>query len=153
MTKPDHVTTKGTSIVRCLLALVLCIWATSPASSEEKSPSPFVGEWCNKDFASPGLTRVRIRQDGAKLIAHMWGRCHPTECDWGDANAAIEQDGKVLSVTWEKNFKTEVQTLTLLADGSLQLEAHTHFTDKSGRADHDSKYAFAKGLTHDWSDP
>jgi hypothetical protein len=82
----------------------------------------------------------------------MWGRCHPTECDWGDSTAVIEGGGKVLSLTWNTNFNSDTQKLTLLADGSLELAGHTHFTDKSGRPDYDSKYTFAKGLTHDWSD-
>ena len=83
----------------------------------------------------------------------MWGRCHPTECDWGDATATIEKDGKVLSLTWKTNFNTETQKLTLLADDTLELAGHTHFIDKSGRGDQDNKYTYAKGLTHDWSDP
>ena len=83
----------------------------------------------------------------------MWGRCHPTECDWGDATATIEKDGKVLSLTWKTNFNTETQKLTLLADDTLELAGHTHFIDKSGRGDQVNKYTYAKGLTHDWSDP
>ncbi len=146
-------TANRTSIAHCLLLLLFAGWGALPALGDDKTASPFVGEWCNKDFETGGVTRVHVRQEGTKLIAHMWGRCHPTECDWGDATAVIEDGGKVLSLTWNTNFKSETQKLTLLGDGSLELTGHTHFTDQSGRADYDSKYTFAKGLTHDWSDP
>lgn len=145
--------TNRTSIAHYLFILIFACFGALPASADDKTASPFVGEWCNKDFATGGITRVHVRQEGTKLNAHMWGRCHPTECDWGDATATVEENGKVLSLTWTKNFKTETQKLKLLADGSLELVGHTHFTDKSGRADYDSKYTFAKGLTHDWNDP
>ena len=56
-------------------------------------------------------------------------------------------------LTWNQSFKIETQTLKVLADGSLELEGHAHFIDDSGRADYKSNYIFAKGLTHDWSDP
>ena len=141
-----------TSIAHYLFIVIFVFCGASPARADDKTTSPFVGEWCNKDFATRGITRVHLRQRGAKFIAHMWGRCHPTECDWGKAKAMVEENGKVLSLTWTMTFKTETQKLKLLADGSLELVGHTHFTDKSDRADYDSRHTFAKGLTHDWND-
>ena len=139
--------------LKWLRNLILVFCASLSAHGDDKASSPFAGKWCNKDFNTGGVTRVHIRQEGDKLIAHMWGRCHPTECDWGDSTATIEDGGKVLSLTWTWNFATETQKLTLLADGTLNLVGHTHFIDKSGRGDQDSKHTFVKGLEHDWSDP
>jgi hypothetical protein len=139
--------------IRHFLVVILIFCGALPVRSDDKLSSPFVGEWCNKDFNTRGVTRVHIRQEGAKLIAHMWGRCSPTECDWGDSTATIEEDGKALTITWNQGFKTETQKLKLLPDGSLELVGHSHYTDNSGRGDRDSKYTFAKGLKHDWSDP
>jgi hypothetical protein len=144
--------TNRTSIAYYLFIMMFVWCGAFSTSADDKTVSPYVGEWCNKDFATGGVTRVHIRQEGAKLIAHVWGRCHPTECDWGDTTATIEENGKVLSLTWTKDFKTETQKLKLLADDSLELVGHSHFTDSSGRPDYDSKYTFAKGLAHDWSD-
>jgi hypothetical protein len=58
----------------------------------------------------------------------------------------------LLFVTWKKGFATTTQKLTLIADAKLEVSSHTHFTDRSGRADYDSNETFVKGLVHDWSD-
>ena len=111
----------------------------------------FVGEWTNKDLETRGITRIHIRQFGGRILVHMWGRCHPKECDWGDATA--REDEQALSVTWESRFAARDQKLALLADGSLQLQMHTHFIDRSKRPDRDDTYTFVKGPAHNWSDP
>ena len=118
---------------------------------QDGKASGFIGEWTNKDFKTRSITRVHIRQDSSKTIVHVWGRCHPKECDWGGATATIK--GSALAVTWEHGFSVVTQELILLPDGGLQLSAHTHFTDNSGRKDYDTKETLAKGLVHDWSDP
>ena len=141
-----------TSIAHYLFIFLFTCCGALPTLADDKAASPFVGEWCNKDFETRGVTRVHIRQEGTKLIAHMWGRCHPTECDWGDATAALEDGGNVLSLTWKTDYNTVTQKLKLLADGSLELVGHTDFTEKEGREDYDSKNTFAQGLAHDWSD-
>jgi hypothetical protein len=132
-------------------ALGLLMFALLPVIGQTPEASSFVGDWTNKDFKTRDITRVQIRLDGNSVIAHVWGRCHPKECDWGDATASAK--GQTLSLTWNPGFAVTTQALTLLADGSLQVTGHTHFTDSSGRKDSDSKDIFAKGLVHDWSDP
>ena len=136
-------------VIGCALGLILL--AQLPVIGQDTRATGFVGEWTNKDVKTRDVTRVHIRRDGDKVIAHEWGRCHPQECDWGDATATLK--GSALSVTWKPGFAVETQELTLLSDGSLQVTTHTHFTDKSGRKDYDTKDIFAKGLVHDWSDP
>jgi len=132
-------------------ALGLLMFALLPVIGQTPEASSFVGDWTNKDFQTRDITRVHIRLDGGHVVVHVWGRCHPTECDWGDATATAK--GQTLSLTWNQGFATKTQDLTLLADGSLQVVGHRHFTDNSGRKDSDSKNIFAKGLVHDWSDP
>lgn len=133
-----------------LCALGLLMFALLPLIGQPPEAPSFVGDWTNKDFQTRGITRVQIRLDGTNVIAHVWGRCHPTECDWGDATATSK--GQTLSLTWNQGFAAKMQELTLLADGSLQVVGHCHFTDSSGRKDSDSTDVFAKGLVHDWSD-
>ncbi len=139
------------TIVR-LFSFSLLFCAAMPAKAQEPALADFVGEWCNKDFATRGNTRIHVRSYGTKLMVHMWGRCHPTECAWGETAATQGPTAKSLSLIWEKGFATTTQQLTLVADGNLELSGHTHFIDQSGRADYDSKETFVKGLIHDWSD-
>jgi hypothetical protein len=132
-------------------ALGLLMFALLPVIGQSSEASSFVGDWVNKDFQTRSITRVQIRLEGSNVIAHVWGKCHPKECDWGDATATAK--GQTLTLTWKQGFAVETQELTVLADGSLQLIGHRHFTDNSGREDYDSKDILAKGLVHDWSDP
>lgn len=133
----------------CALGLLLA--ALLPASGQTNDTAGFIGDWTNKDFQTRSVTRVQIRLAGGHVSVHAWGRCHPAECDWGNATATV--NGRVLSVTWKESFAVRTQEFTLQTDGSLQVSEHTHFTDNSGRKDYDSTDTLAKGLTHDWSDP
>jgi hypothetical protein len=127
-------------------------YGAEPAPHTPNSPvSRFVGKWTNKDFETPGVTRIEIRLDDSGVVVHMWGRCHPKECDWGETTA-IPKD-RVLSLKWDQKFCAKTQQLKLVSDKSLQLTTHCHFTDNSGRRDYDSREVFAKGLVHDWNDP
>ena len=66
------------------------------------------------------------------------------------AKKGLSPESRLL-VTWNQGFCVVTQYLELLRDGSLLLTEHTHFTDKSGRADYNVRESFAKGLVHDWS--
>ena len=141
----------NTSTIVRLFSFLLLFCAAFPAKSQNEESPGFVGEWCNKNFATRGNTRINVRHDGTKLIVHMWGRCHPTECDLGE-RPATQSPSESLLVTWKESFATITQKLTLLADGNLQSSSRTRFTDNSGRTDYESNETFVKGLVHDWSD-
>jgi hypothetical protein len=140
------------STIVCLFSFLLLFCAAMPAQGQRPASAGLVGEWCNKDFATRGNTRIHVRSDGTKLMVQMWGRCHPTECDWGETAAFQDPKDNSTWVTWTTGFSVTSQKLTLLPDGNLELAGHTHYTDSSGRADRDSKEIFVKGLVHDWSD-
>jgi len=94
----------------------------------------FVGAWVNEDKRTGGLTRVAIASDGDKLKVHMWGKCEPKDCDWGEVSVpAKEAEGGTFSVTWSTSFKVDKQQLALLPDGVLQVTGNVQFIDKSGR--------------------
>lgn len=141
----------NTSTIVRLFSFLLLFCAAFPAKSQNEESLGFVGEWCNKNFATRGNTQINVRHDGTKLIVHMWGRCHPTECDLGE-RPATQSPSESLLVTWKESFATITQKLTLLADGNLQSSSRTRFTDNSGRTDYESNETFVKGLVHDWSD-
>jgi hypothetical protein len=140
------------STIVCLFSFLLLFCAAMPAQGQRPASAGLVGEWCNKDFATRGNTRLHVRFDGTKLMVQMWGRCHPTECDWGETAAFQDPKDNSTWVTWTTGFSVTSQKLTLLPDGNLELAGHTHYTDSSGRADRDTKEIFVKGLVHDWSD-
>ena len=145
---------KGRNITFGILAILISLVGVSWLYQHSRTLSTIkasVGEWTDSDFNTRDITRVHIRRDGGQVIVHVWGRCHPTECDWGEVTA--KASGSVLLATWDQKFAIKTQELRPFSDGSLQLTTHTHFTDNSGRQDYDTKSTFAKGLVHDWNEP
>ncbi len=120
--------------------------------AELSKATDFIGKWCNKDFFTGGITRVHIRWVENNLRIHMWGRCHPTECDWGEESATIQEDGKLLIVEWHRSFVIKTQKLQLQPDGTLEVSTYSHYIDNSRREDRNRTDLFEKGLVHDWSD-
>lgn len=135
-----------------IAVLMESLFSGCVASHTNIATSPFVGQWCNKDFNTRGITRVHITQVGNGLKVHMWGRCHPTECDWGEVTGTLDEGGRVIAVTWDQSFVVRTQKFQIKPDGALAVTTHSHYTDNSGRADRDETDLFVKGLVHDWSD-
>jgi hypothetical protein len=105
----------------------------------------FVGRWINENSDTSGITRVNIDSRLNKVIVHMWGKCHPSDCDWGTVSTSrADSDDKVLSIKWSKSFAVTDQKISILSDGRLRVTGHTRFTDNSGRPDYDSVYYFIK---------
>jgi hypothetical protein len=105
----------------------------------------FAGHWENENPNTGGITRVEIRSDASTIFVHMWGKCYPTDCDWGEETTGISDanDG-VLSIMWTFSFKVETQQLTVLLDGRLMVTGHVHYTDDSGRPDRDYTEYFVR---------
>jgi hypothetical protein len=104
------------------------------------------GVWANEDVRTGSITRVEIRSRWPGIEVKMWGRCQPTDCDWGspssyDRSAAASGQ---MNLVWRPRFAVKNQDLKLLPDGRLEIVTHTHFTDNSRRRDYDSKDYFRK---------
>ena len=98
----------------------------------------FVAHWKNENPDSGAITRVDIDARLNQLIVHMWGKCHPTDCDWGTQSVPLSDTDKgVVRVRWNADFRVTQQEIRPLADRRLEVVGHTHFTDKSGRPDFD----------------
>jgi hypothetical protein len=102
------------------------------------------GIWANENERTSGITRVEIRSRWPGIEVKMWGRCQPTDCDWGspysyDRSAVARGE---MSLVWRPGFAVKNQELKRLPDGRLEIVTHTHFTDNSRRRDYDSKDYF-----------
>lgn len=66
------------------------------------------GKWRNADAATSSLTRIQLRftcQDqilngqpyppGPPWHIHVFGKCHPTDCDWGEVGAERLSSGHI----------------------------------------------------------
>lgn len=121
-----------------LLTLLFPLLLSATANSQDLAAAPFLGEWINKDSETRGITRVSLKMANTGMMAQMWGKCQPSDCDWGLVRAtpeAPDQDGPSFKVIWEHGFKAVIQTLRIDDDGRLRVSSVTHYTDKSGRKD------------------
>jgi hypothetical protein len=78
--------------------------ASLPRAAFAQCVTPFEqGNWTNDDSATGGITRVLVTfscndqilcgvdangnvtcsKPGAPFRLHLWGKCHPSDCDWG----------------------------------------------------------------------
>jgi len=114
--------------MRLLLILLLpaCLFA------QTGSIDLFTGTWVNEQETG-GITRVSVRSDGAKTIVHVWGSCHPGDCDLGETDARLWNG--ILVAILEKGFATSRMQLIPLSDGRMILASEKEFKDGSGRKD------------------
>jgi hypothetical protein len=106
------------------------------AAPTRTSADPFLGSWTNSNPNTNDITHTAIRSDPTTLYVHMWGKCSPTDCDWGETSTPLSSvNNGTLSIRWVFSFKVETQTLTLLPDGRLHVQGLAHYTDNSGRVD------------------
>lgn len=126
------------------VALLLALAGAAQAATHD-----FLGGWINMDPADRGITRVQISREPEGLQVRVFGKCHPTDCDWGVAPLTTygrhirDTDHQVASVVFEQGFATTTLLLRL-HDNTLNVEALTHFTDDSGRQNFRSTSAFRR---------
>jgi hypothetical protein len=76
--------------------------AVVPAQTESHPPNPgnpndssltsvplsyFDGHWRNVNRDSGGITTLDIRGVDGRVLVHTWGKCEPTDCDWGEVES------------------------------------------------------------------
>ncbi len=117
----------------------------------------FEGKWKNID-PNGGLTTLEIRVSGGKVKVHGWGKCQPTDCDWGTVDATAygpsitsslpSNAHKLLAVFKEKNKGNEFEEMILVIDPAgrnrLRVEVLTRFVDKSGRSAYSSVHTLSR---------
>jgi len=129
--------------------------ALQPARSVADAAKPaanlsyFAGVWKNTNPPTRGLTKLRVRTEGESVWVHAWERCHPTDCDWGEAagsavapGTSSEQTNEVQKVTatFQTSFSETLMTLTPADDNSIEAGTQTRFTDNSGRSSYSATY-------------
>ena len=103
------------------------------------------GNWTNADPNTRSLTRVDLRfvcQDqilngelyppGPAWYMHLLGKCHPTDCDWGEVGAQrLESDH--IYATYSHGFARRwvYARMSQYRPGQLWVYLYTDFTDPS----------------------
>jgi hypothetical protein len=111
----------------------------------------FAGTWKNVKTPVRGLTKLRVRTQGESLWVHAWEKCHPTDCDWGEApgsavkpenSSDARTDVQKVTATFQTSFTETTMTLTPAEENTLEAGTQTRFTDNSGRSSYSTTYTF-----------
>ncbi len=107
------------------------------------------GNWRNADAATPSITRIQLRftcQDqilngqpyppGPPWHIHLFGKCHPTDCDWGEVGAERLSSGHIYGF-YDQGFARRYvyARMSQYRPGQLWVWTWTDFADPN-RADY-----------------
>jgi len=64
--------------------------AAEPTGSGKRAPSlaELAGAWHDSGNEARGPLRMTLRSEGSTLYVHVWARCRPQACDWGEVAAS-----------------------------------------------------------------
>ena len=129
----------------CLLLLISLSTCTA-------SLAQFAGDWSNVDSNTGGITTLNIGISGNSAQVHAWGKCHPTDCDWGtvsafafapDVSSDLASQAQALMAIFDAGFSET--TLFIKPQGNrLSVQSYTRFKDGSGRSNYASSNVFQK---------
>ncbi|MCK9441921.1 MAG: hypothetical protein M0Q13_10940 [Methanothrix sp.] len=132
-------------VTACLLLLISLSTCTA-------SLAQFAGDWSNVDPNTGGITKLSIAISGDSANVHVWGKCHPTDCDWGavaafafapDVSSDPVSQAQALMAIFDAGFSET--TLFINPQGSrLSVQSYTRFKDSSGRSNYASSDVFQK---------
>lgn len=123
-------------------AITFSVGAAPPAQALCITP-PEEGAWRNIDADTRGITRVRLRsvcQDvvlngepyppGPPWYVHLFGKCHPTDCDWGEVGATRLSGGHIYAYYNQGFARRHVfARMSQYLPGDLWVYIYTDFTD------------------------
>lgn len=124
-----------------MLSLSLPALADAPDYTTEWS-----GTWVNQNSNTSGITRFVLVPNGShKFKVHVYGKCHPTDCDWGTTEMITyaRQDGYYFygTANYAQGFKNTALIFTL-AEGPVVLESFNQFLDNSNRRNYYTREQF-----------
>ena len=132
------------SLRKSVLFAVSLMGALGIAGSASADMGDFLGNWVNQDLDTSGITHVVISTIGGERVSiHVFGQCHPTDCDWGSVeghnyfSGVGSGDVIMITGTFNTGFARKFLIFRRSRDGRLQFEALTEFRDASGRRDYD----------------
>ncbi|MDZ8055308.1 MAG: hypothetical protein RMX68_000265 [Aulosira sp. ZfuVER01] len=137
------------SLITAASSVALAAALVSPALA---APADFVGTWVNKDSNTRGVTRLVVTSAGGnKLNIQVFGKCHPTDCDWGTTSVTTyglnvqDTNHTYATANYNKGFSNTLLTLDH-AGSQIMLQSFTQFLDNSGRQNYYSRDYFQKSL-------
>jgi thiol-disulfide isomerase/thioredoxin len=105
--------------------------AVSPLFGQAPPSDSISGSWLNDDVDTRGASQVVVRNDNGRTLVHVWGRCTPSDCDWGEV-AADTYKGYLIA-NYDHGFSMTRMQLIPLPDGRLLMAYRPEYRDGSRR--------------------
>ena len=140
---PAPVVQPGGTTANSTPAIVPATDKTTPAPATNDTAT-LVGSWHDNADAPRGPFRMTLRAEGDKLYVHIWARCRPKPCDWGEAAASPlgEAQAGFSAHFTDSERDTSVKFHALAAD-TLELDYVSKFPD--GKPDFSASRVFKRG--------
>jgi len=127
------------SVVSVMFILAMATAVMGLSKGGALVENDFRGTWRNVDPETRGISSLVVRREGDDLTVQAWGKCHPTDCDWGvvpfrligDSTRDITFD--YAFAKWEFDFAATYLTMKMRGD-QLVAETITVFSDNSNRS-------------------
>ena len=106
------------------------VWATSPTAGDgpksdwwsfsfDTIASQYNGNpWTNDDSGTNGITKIYITNSGQTLNVHPYGKCTPSDCDWGTKSTSLASSVEPIVMT----FGSHQITITLNNNAGTSLK-------------------------------
>ncbi|HEV2913128.1 MAG TPA: PASTA domain-containing protein, partial [Pyrinomonadaceae bacterium] len=104
---------------------------TPTATPSVAPPAPFAGRWINVDPNTRSNTRIDILQKDTQLKVHAWGKCHPTDCDWGTVDGGVIGNDGI--VAWDQGFVLRKMVIRLIGNDQIQVTTDSVYNDNRPR--------------------
>ena len=135
------------------LALAAVCFALALPSIASAQLSRFSGNWRNADPATGGITRLQITTSSITVRVHAWGKCEPTDCDWGavagiaygpDVSSSIITTARAVTAVFTTSFSETILTIHPFGSDRLTVTSYTRFTGGSRRSPYTDSYVFVR---------
>ena len=74
-------------MIRKRTCFAVSVFVVALSCSAYATIGQLAGKWKNVDSSTNGITTLEIQVHGNKVTIHAWGKCSPTDCDWGTVDA------------------------------------------------------------------
>jgi hypothetical protein len=143
----EEAITKGGGSKWLLIVLVIVIvlavggaaaWLLTRKSSPKSAPTPtpnqsaLASTWLNDNSNTNSLTRLIITQDGSGVSVHAFGRCSPTDCDWGVQRGNTTGNNAAV-ILWDQGFVVRTMSLQVTSPGHLTSRLDSVYRDNRAR--------------------
>lgn len=115
---------------------------TAPPATANSVIDEVLGTWMNRDANTRGMTKLVLTKVNDQMVGvHGFGKCSPSDCDWGAITTALSQPWTV--GVYQFGFKQTRISFRRIGD-QLEVQTQDHYTDRSGRQDQTAEYTFVR---------